>query len=155
MAARNGSNGNGKLSLITASAATCGVVLAVVAYLGSLSLDPMREAVKELKEISKLQIQSTIQGAISNAEHGEKIKSLEEKSTLATAKIKELDDKVVPRGEHTEKWKANDQAFVNIQKQIDDIRKDVGSTYSLGDKIKEMQEQINRLLQLDKPKSEK
>jgi uncharacterized coiled-coil protein SlyX len=141
----NGSNGYSKLYM------ACTVVLSITGLFGWIILNNQSSKDAEQNE----RIETLEKTKTSKDLSSEKFRIVEKELDTLESKFKALDEKIVPRGEHTEKWKANDQAFLNIQKQIDDIRKDVGSTYSLGDKIKEMQEQINRLLQLDKPKTEK
>lgn len=59
--------------------------------------------------------------------------------------IKRIDSNIVPRGEHEERWRAQDQALAGEQREIDEIRQDLGSTYSLKDALTHMQTDIDKL----------
>lgn len=59
--------------------------------------------------------------------------------------IATLNGSIVTRGEHEERWKAQDQALANQQRQIDQIRQDFGSAYSLKDALVHMQTDIDKL----------
>jgi len=51
----------------------------------------------------------------------------------------------VTRGEHLQKWASDAGVIVNIQRQIDDIKRDFGQTYSLKDALSEMQKRLERV----------
>lgn len=59
--------------------------------------------------------------------------------------VKLIQNAIVPRGEHEERWRAQDQAIAGQQRQIDEIRQDLGSTYSLKDALTHMQSDIDKL----------
>jgi hypothetical protein len=57
--------------------------------------------------------------------------------------LAKLRDQQVTRGEHQQKWDADAAAFIRLQNEIDEIKRDFGSAYSLNDKIKELQTELN------------
>jgi DNA repair ATPase RecN len=57
--------------------------------------------------------------------------------------LAKLRDQQVTRGEHQQKWDADTAAFSRVQNEIDEIKRDFGSAYSLNDKIKELQTELN------------
>lgn len=58
----------------------------------------------------------------------------------------EVDKKeIVPRGEHQEKWAGQTQITANLQRQIDEFRRDFGSTYSLRDAFGNVQRKVDEL----------
>lgn len=74
--------------------------------------------------------------------------SLQANMTGLQSQIITLDASIVPRGEHAERWRALEAADANAQRQIDQIRSDFGSTFSLNDTLKSFQERLERLEQL-------
>ena len=82
-------------------------------------------------------------GAISRAEHTEFKASIDGKIAESNAEILRLREAVVPRGEHVEKWNGITQSIANVQRQVDDLGKQVGSSYTLRDKIIELQKQLD------------
>lgn len=59
--------------------------------------------------------------------------------------VKAVVQAMVPRGEHDEHWKKTDADILNLQKQIDQIRSDFGSAYSLKDALSHMQSELDKL----------
>lgn len=62
-----------------------------------------------------------------------------------TAQVKANNESIVPRGEHQEKWAGQSQITANIQRQLDDFRRDFGSTYSLRDAFQNVQRKVDDL----------
>ena len=52
---------------------------------------------------------------------------------------------IVPRGEHEEKWRGQTARDADLQRQIDEVRRSFGETYSLRDALKTMQERVDRI----------
>ncbi len=63
------------------------------------------------------------------------------------AAIMKLTDAIVPRGEHAEHWRAQETADVNLQRQIDELRQQFGSAYSLSNALQDIQDRLTRLEQ--------
>lgn len=59
--------------------------------------------------------------------------------------ILRMDAAVVPRGEHQGKWNETTLQLTSLQKQIDEMRKEFGGTYSLRDAMADQQKRIDRL----------
>lgn len=114
--------------------AMAGVSVAAVAFFWNISTRPTDIAIQRLE--------------ISVAEMGRSLITREEVRAgreRFDRDLKVIQDNLVPRGEHSEKWRANDQALVNIQRQIDEFRKESGSTYTLRDKVVDMNKRIEEL----------
>jgi hypothetical protein len=52
---------------------------------------------------------------------------------------------ILPRGEHEEKWRTNAVSQSDLQRQIDEVRKAFGDTYSPKDALRFMQERLDRI----------
>ena len=52
---------------------------------------------------------------------------------------------IVPRGEHEEKWRSQLARDTDFQRQIDELRRSFGDTYSLKDALRAMQERLDRI----------
>lgn len=138
------SNGNGRAniaSLVGTAATVVAVVLAIVGYLGRLSIDPLSDGVKD----NKSRIEQIIRDSDNLYVRKDESLAYRKRIDDILLKIGGEIDKIVPRGEHIEKWASNTAALSAQQRQIDEIRRDLGSSYSLGDKIKELQRQIEML----------
>jgi hypothetical protein len=61
------------------------------------------------------------------------------------AELTRLLSDIVPRGEHLEHWRSVDQRFVELRREIDAVRSQVGNTYTLGDEIKRLQHDMEQL----------
>jgi hypothetical protein len=103
----------------------------------ALAYQPISKELDRLDSISK--------DYISRKEESEYRNRIDSNLLRIDNEIKLLKEAIVPRGEHVEKWRSNELVLESHQRQITDIRKDLGSSYSLGDKIKELQTDINNL----------
>jgi predicted nucleic acid-binding Zn-ribbon protein len=61
------------------------------------------------------------------------------------SEISKIRDSEVTRGEHTQKWASDAATFAILQRQIDEIKKDFGASFSLNDKLKELQTELNEM----------
>lgn len=59
--------------------------------------------------------------------------------------VKTLDMQQVPRVEQAERFRSFELQFANLQRQLDDIKKAFGDTYSLRDALQEMKREMDRL----------
>lgn len=64
------------------------------------------------------------------------------------AALTKVQDGIVPRGEHQGKWETQANEIANVQRQIDQMRSEFGSSYSLNDALKAIQGRLERLEQL-------
>ena len=51
----------------------------------------------------------------------------------------------MPRGEHEEKWRSQLARDTDFQRQIDELRRSFGDTYSLKDALRAIQERLDRI----------
>jgi hypothetical protein len=86
------------------------------------------------------------------AEYKSKVDKTLERFDLELLRIRE---QMVPLSTHQQKWDSDRLVVVTIQKDIADIRTAMGSSYTLGDKLKELQHAIDdiRAHQMVKPSS--
>lgn len=68
----------------------------------------------------------------------------------AMADMRVVKELIVPRGEHSEKWEANRAQIMNLQRQIDELSKRTGDTYTARDAILDLKQQIQDLRRLIK-----
>jgi hypothetical protein len=59
-----------------------------------------------------------------------------------------IDQGIVPRGEHQERWRAQEASVANVQREVDQMRNDFGSSFSLNDTLKALMERVDRLEQI-------
>jgi hypothetical protein len=59
-----------------------------------------------------------------------------------------IDQGIVPRGEHQERWRAQEASVANVQREVDQMRDDFGSSFSLNDTLKALMERVDRLEQI-------
>lgn len=70
--------------------------------------------------------------------------------------IKAVDDALVPRGEHEERWRSQEAATANVreqaekeaaslQRQIDEVKESLGGIYGARDVIRDLQARMDRL----------
>lgn len=64
------------------------------------------------------------------------------------AALMKMQDGIVPRGEHQGKWETQANETANIQRQIDQMREELGSSFSLNDALQSISERIARLEEL-------
>lgn len=69
-----------------------------------------------------------------------------ESFTKVDLELKRLFEMIVPRGEHSEKWKSNESSFLAVQRQIDELRKESGSTVTVRDTLIELQKKYDFLI---------
>jgi len=59
------------------------------------------------------------------------------------AAIEDIRKNMVPLSTHQQKWDSDRLVVVAIQKQVDEMRAQAGSSFTLGDKLKELQHQLD------------
>jgi Flp pilus assembly protein TadB len=64
------------------------------------------------------------------------------------AALMKVQDGIVPRGEHEGKWVTQANETANVQRQIDQMREELGSSFSLNDALQSISERIARLEEL-------
>lgn len=128
------SNGNGFVSRYGVIVSTVGVVVLVCGGFWGAVIGPM------VSRIEKLEL-----GTIGIREHTEFRFRLDQEIVRLRLDFQRLADSLVSRPEHTEKWRSNDIANANQQRQIDEINKRLGDTYTLRDALGALDKRIDRL----------
>lgn len=73
------------------------------------------------------------------------LQPIRDSNSRNTDDIRQLNDNIVTRGEHTQHWAKTDADIASLQKQIDQVRSDFGNTYSLHDALGDLQKRLDRL----------
>jgi ribosome-associated translation inhibitor RaiA len=68
--------------------------------------------------------------------------------------LETVQGEIVPRGEHEERWRAIDAQIAVVQRQADKTASELESNYTLGDKLKELQHEIDVLQELRHEKAQ-
>lgn len=127
---------------------------------------PLREQIMELKtdvaRVSSGSVQNLekvsdfflaqLKDKISREEH-EEFKLREDKQIDAQllvsannkAEISYLRDNQVTRAENVTHWDQQKENIMEMRKQVDDLRKDFGGQYTISEKIKDLQQQLNEM----------
>jgi hypothetical protein len=137
-------NGNGYYGRVSTIIQTVTVVSLFVAGFWGAVILPLKTALDDIDK-SKLTVN----------EHGEfkyrldrELSEIREKAKDFAlrlelqphwAELTRLQSDIVPRGEHLEHWRSVDQQFIELKREIDAVRSQVGNTYTLGDEIKRLQ----------------
>src|SRR6266576_3604295 len=111
-------------------------------YVGVLT--PLREGIIELK--------AATDSKISREEHVEfrqreddKIAAQEREIMQEKSDLAFLRDNQVTRSEHVTHWEQTKNDIAELRKQIDDLRKDFGGQYSVTEKLKELQGELDQI----------
>jgi len=127
---------------------------------------PLREQINELRaevarvssvSIKNLEKTTDIFGAqlkdkISREEHEEfklredkQIESVLSASNANKAEMTYFRDNQVTRAENVTHWDQQKENTAEVRKQVDDLRKDFGGQYTISEKIKDLQQQLNEM----------
>lgn len=101
--------------------------------------------IKEDIEHTDTRVTQAWQQLLPRGESGEYRKRVDEAIIRIDFDVQKIKDSIVSRAEHQGKWQAVDDEFKRINNRIDEIRKDLGSSYTLADKIKDLDKQLNDL----------
>ena len=150
----------GELKSITASLAerskipwpALGVMLSGVIALGTLVWYPVKDnqnkletAVQRLAEVSVGKADLEYRLTVSGQRRDDFQRMSEQRDKDLQVNMEQLRERIVPRGEHEEKWRAAEQRFIDTQRQIDDVKRAFGDTFSLRDALQQMQKRIDSL----------
>lgn len=96
--------------------------------------------------------QTGLQGQISAlTQNTMPVGQLNERYDQTERRLSTIEGGLVTRGEHESQWQNQDASVADLQRQIDLIRTDLGSSYSLNDALSALQSRLDRLesLRLD------
>lgn len=136
-----------------------GVVLAVVVAGGQLAKMPIDDAITRLERDTAALDKDTVPLSTftefkSTYENNRTINRLDIDAKVAkiNGDMKTIEDRsradrdaVVPRAEHQERWRAQDQAIAGLQRQIDDLKTSLGGIYGARDVIIDLRERLDRV----------
>jgi hypothetical protein len=96
-----------------------GVLVAILGSLGALAYLPIRNGMDQLAAEARLLRDTTVP----RSEHAERWRRTDEDIKSLEAAIIRNQDRIVPRGEHEEKWRSNERHVADLQRQIDELRR--------------------------------
>ncbi len=128
------------------------VTITILAGLGFLALQPIKDNIGQIREDAKVQASSTSQALSVVVEKMVTQKEMEWRTARAAedrarteASVKELRDAQVPREELDRVFAAYDQRFLDQQRQITDVKEAQGSVYGTRDVILDLRERLDRM----------
>lgn len=128
------------------------VSITILAGLGFLALQPIKDNVAQIRDDAKVEVASTNTAISTVVEKMVTQKELEwrtgrsaEDRTRTDANVKELRDAQVPREELDRVFGAYDQRFSDQQRQIDEVKQAQGSVYGARDILLDLRERIDRM----------
>lgn len=121
--------------------AALSVVITILAGLGFLSLQPIKDNTARL-ETALVRLAET---SVSQKEmEWRSARGAEDRMRTETA-VKDLREAQVPRLELTRVWDNYDQRFTDQQRQIDEVKQAQGSVYGQRDVILDLRERLDRM----------
>lgn len=129
-------------------ASIAGVVLTFVIALGGLAYWPIQAQQQDAKLVLA-RVVEILQGL---PERFVTIRELDARAgrtqsdlTRLAADLRQIENVTVPRGEHAERWRALEASDAALQKQVDDLKRQFGDTFSLRDALIQMQRRMDNL----------
>lgn len=136
-----------------------GVVLAIVVAGGQLAKAPVDDALRRLeRDYARLASNTVSIGGFADfkaAYENNRIVGRQEadgRYARVDIALRALEQRahdaqnlVVPRGEHQERWRAQDAAVAALQRQIDDLKTAFGGVYGARDVIIDLRERLDRI----------
>lgn len=124
------------------------LVVVVMTTIGSLAIAPVTSSLVRLQaDLDRRATVNEFETFKSNYDGNRQAFRVENEAKLSNLgiRIDKLDQEQVPRGEHEEKWRSADLRFQDLQRQIEEIRKSFGDTFSLRDALLEMKARLDAL----------
>lgn len=140
-----------------------GLVATLVAGIGGAFILPMKDNIARLEQIGaagtaelKSAMSKFADNTVSEREFAsymgnakdrrdDQQRNAEARFARVEKDVDSIQDKVVPRGEHEQKWAAQAQRDVEIQRQIDQVRDKVEGIYSPKDELQSLHRQVEQL----------
>jgi len=128
------------------------VTITILAGLGFLALQPIKDNISQIREDAKVQASSTSQALSVVVEKMVTQKEMEWRTARGTedrarmeGSVKEVRDAQVPREELDRVWASYDQRFADQQRQLDDLKTAQGSVYGQRDFMLDLRERLDRV----------
>lgn len=136
-----------------------GVVLAIVIAGGQLAKAPVDEALGRLERdydrIARESVPSanfaefktgyTSDRAAARQDAEARFARVDQSLAALDQRIRDARGAVVPRGEHQERWRAEDAAVASLQRQVDDLKTAFGGVYGARDVIMDLRQRLDRV----------
>lgn len=125
-----------------------GIVIAVMTAGGQLAKAPIDQAITRLERDVENSLPSDRFNEFKNTYESNRIVGRQDNDTKFAALVNQvsvLAAAVVPRGENEEHWRSIDTRAGDLQRQLDDLKKTFGDTFSLRDALQQMQARIDKL----------
>lgn len=140
MATPNG----GYTGLMGTSAASIGVTLAIVSYMGQQWLDPVRNELSRFdRELAALRV--IVNASIGTTEIQYRFAVLEKKAEDAASDRRRITEGIIHKDAILEKWRSIAQEQEQHNKKIEELSARLGGVWSLRDGINEIQKRIDRI----------
>ncbi len=121
--------------------AALSVVITILAGLGFLSLQPIKDNTARL-ETALVRMAET---SVTQQEMEWRTARGTEDRARSDAMLKEIRSAQVPREELDRVWASYDQRFIDQQRQLDDVKQAQGSVYGQRDILLDLRERIDRM----------
>ncbi len=118
-----------------------GVLVAILSALGALAYLPVRTGMDQLAGETRA-LRDTM---TPRSEQGDRWRRNDGDLAAHEAAILRLQDRIVPRAEHEEKWRSSERAAAELQRQIDDIKRACGETWSARDALSGLSRRLERI----------
>lgn len=132
--------------------AAMGVGVSVLALFGAMAYAPINSSVARNERATEKIAESIVVFTTAVAKDFVTVRELDARTargqtdfSRAFEQIKEIRNDLVSRSEHAERWRAQDQAVANLQRQIDVQAAQFGQVYSAKDVIARMEREIEML----------
>lgn len=121
--------------------AALSVVITILAGLGFLSLQPIKDNTARLETALARLAETTVS---QNEMEWRTARGTEDRAR-SDAMLKEIRSAQVPREELDRVWSSYDQRFIDQQRQLDDVKQAQGSVYGQRDILLDLRERIDRM----------
>ena len=118
-----------------------GVLVAILSALGALAYLPVKTGMDQLAAETRLLRDTTVP----RSEQSDRWRRNDGDLAAHEAAILRLQDRIVPRAEHEEKWRSSERAAAELQRQIDDIKRAYGETWSARDALSGLSRRLERI----------
>jgi hypothetical protein len=129
-----------------------GVMLTFITIVGGLvwypvkdQQDTLRTAVLRIAENAVTKADLDYRLSVTGQRRDELQRVTEERFKRLDSDVRDIENGLVTRGEHQKWWSSQDQAVANVQRQIDDLKKAFGDTYSLRDGFMQVQRRLDMI----------
>lgn len=118
-----------------------GVALTFAVVIGGMAYWPIREQQSDLKSA----LATVSENMVTREELDWRAGRGAEDRTRTEAAIKELRSEQVSRGEHEQKWASYDIQLRDLQRQADEVKRQLSEVYSPRDALLDVRERLERL----------